>query len=185
MELRRTKIPEVFVVVPRIFRDSRGQFSETFNKRTMDSETGAAIDFIQDNRSLSLNVNTIRGLHFQTPPFAQSKLVSVQHGRIYDVAVDLRRSSPTFLHHVGVELSAEGGEQLFIPVGFAHGFCTLEPDTVVTYKVDQYYAPANEGGLHWQSRELAINWPCAAEDGHLSAKDMILRDRIDPEACFP
>src|ERR1019366_1455200 len=108
------------------------------------------------NRSHSRSIGTVRGLHYQAPPFAQAKLVSVQRGRIYDVAIDLRRGRPTFLQHVAVELTADGGEQLFIPAGFAHGFCTLEPDTVVTYKVDAYYAPEHERGLHWQTPELGI-----------------------------
>jgi dTDP-4-dehydrorhamnose 3,5-epimerase len=184
MQVNPTKISEVLVFVPRSFEDFRGLFSETYKKSAY-FEAGVGVDFLQDNRSVSLHVNTIRGLHLQTPPFAQAKLVSVQHGRVYDIAVDLRRSSPTFLQHVGVELTAERGEQLFIPAGFAHGFCTLEPNTVVTYKVDQYYAPANEAGFHWQTPELAIDWPCRPEEGHLSAKDAVLPDRIDPAACFP
>jgi dTDP-4-dehydrorhamnose 3,5-epimerase len=178
-----TIISDILIICPNIFGDSRGSFSETYKKSAF-QDIGVNIDFIQDNRSISVHVNTIRGLHFQVPPFAQSKHVSVQHGRIFDVAVDLRRSSPTFLQHVAVELTAEGGEQLFIPVGFAHGFCTLEPNTVVTYKVDQYYAPAHEVGLHWRTHELGIEWPCGAEEGHLSPKDALLPNKIDPAACF-
>jgi dTDP-4-dehydrorhamnose 3,5-epimerase len=184
MQVDALKIPEVLLIVPRAFGDNRGRFSETYKKSAY-VEAGVAVDFVQDNRSLSLGVGTIRGLHFQTPPFAQSKLVSVQAGRVYDVAVDLRRGSATFGQYVSAELSAEKGEQLFIPIGFAHGFCTLEPNTVVTYKVDQYYAPANEAGFHWLTQELAIDWPCRPEDGVLSAKDAILPDRIDPAVCFP
>jgi dTDP-4-dehydrorhamnose 3,5-epimerase len=183
MALDISEISGIEFVQPRMFGDDRGVFSETYVK-TRYAELGITADFIQDNRSVSVNVNTIRGLHFQIPPFAQAKLVSVQHGRILDVAVDLRRSSPTFLQHVAVELTAKKGEQLFIPAGFAHGFCTLEPDTVVTYKVDQYYAPAHEGGLHWRTAELGIAWPCEAEQGYLSPKDAILPDKIDHAACF-
>jgi len=184
MHLVATKFPEVFIIVPRLFADGRGAFSETYNKASFD-KIADGLDFIQDNRSHSVSVGTVRGLHYQTPPFAQVKLVSVQRGRIFDVAVDLRRSSPTFLQHVAVELTADGGEQLFIPAGFAHGFCTLEPDTVVTYKVDAYYAPAHEGGLHWRTPELGIDWPCGPDDGILSPKDAVLPDHIDPETCFP
>jgi dTDP-4-dehydrorhamnose 3,5-epimerase len=184
MKVLPTIIPEVLKVYPSIFKDARGNFSETY-KKSFFASVGVAVDFVQDNRSVSLPAWTIRGLHLQLPPHAQAKLVSVQHGRIFDVAVDLRRSSPTFLQHVAVELTADGGEQLFIPAGFAHGFCTLEPDTVVTYKVDAYYAPAHEGGLHWRTPELGIDWPCGPDDGILSPKDAVLPDHIDPAACFP
>jgi dTDP-4-dehydrorhamnose 3,5-epimerase len=172
------------ILKPRLFGDERGFFSETYNKLAFE-KAGIDAEFIQDNRSHSRPVNTIRGLHFQIPPHAQAKLVSVQRGRIFDVAIDLRRSSPTFKQHVSIELTAGGGEQFFIPAGFAHGFCTLEPDTVVTYKVDAYYAPKHEGGLHWRTPELGIAWPCGAEDGILSPKDAVLPDHVDTEACFP
>jgi dTDP-4-dehydrorhamnose 3,5-epimerase len=184
MKVIETKIPGLILITPRLFNDDRGSFSETYNRSSFE-KIGIGANFIQDNRSHSRPVGTIRGLHFQTPPFAQAKLVSVQRGRIFDVAIDLRRSSPTFLQHVSVELTADGGEQFFIPAGFAHGFCTLEPDTVVTYKVDAYYAPAHEGGLHWQTPELGIDWPCRADAGILSPKDAVLPNRIDPETCFP
>jgi dTDP-4-dehydrorhamnose 3,5-epimerase len=183
MRLSIEQIPDVKVFAQRLFRDDRGVFSETYNKKSFDALTGG-IDFIQDNRSLSVKQFTVRGLHFQTPPFAQSKLVFVQKGRVLDVAIDLRRSSPTFGHHVAVELTADGGEQIFVPVGFAHGFCTLEPDTIVTYKVDNYYAPGHEGGLHWRTPELEIAWPCAAEEGSLSPKDLVLPDRVEASFCF-
>jgi dTDP-4-dehydrorhamnose 3,5-epimerase len=179
-----TSISGVILLIPNSFSDNRGSFSETYSKSKFET-VGIDLRFIQDNRSQSISAGTIRGLHFQTQPFAQSKLVSVQRGRVFDVAVDLRRSSSTFLQHVAVELTADGGEQLFIPAGFAHGFCTLEPDTVVTYKVDAYYAPAHEAGFHWLTPALNIEWPCRAEDGILSPKDAVLPDRIDPEACFP
>lgn len=184
MKVIETKLPGLILITPRLFNDDRGSFSETYNKAAFE-KVGISADFIQDNRSHSRPVGTVRGLHFQTPPYAQAKLVSVQRGRIFDVAIDLRRSSPTFLQHVAAELTADGGEQLFIPAGFAHGFCTMEPDTVVTYKVDAYYAPAHEGGLHWRTRELGIDWPCSADDGILSPKDAMLPDHIDSEACFP
>ena len=177
-------IPDVILIQPKLMFDERGSFSETFSVRNF-AEIGIDVSFVQDNRSLSRNVGTIRGLHYQMPPYAQAKLVSVQCGRIYDVAVDLRRSSSTFGMHVAAELSAENGEQIFIPAGFAHGFCTLEPDTIVTYKVDRYYAPQHECGLHWQVAKLKIRWPDIANDKSVSAKDAVLPDRIDLEACFP
>jgi dTDP-4-dehydrorhamnose 3,5-epimerase len=184
MKLEKTHIAGVVLIVPRIFTDQRGTFSETYSKRAF-FEAGIEIDFVQDNRSHSIPVNTIRGLHFQSPPCAQAKLVSVQRGRIFDVAVDLRRSSPTFRQHVAVELTAERGEQLFIPAGLAHGFCTLEPNATVSYKVDEFYAPNHERGLHWRTPELDIPWPCRADEGILSPKDAILPDHIDLEDCFP
>ena len=184
MEVIQASIDGLIVLKPRLFGDDRGFFSETYNKLAF-AKAGITTDFIQDNRSNSRPVNTIRGLHFQSPPHAQAKLVSVQRGRIFDVAIDLRRSSPTFKQHVSIELTADGGEQFFIPAGFAHGFCTLEPYTVVTYKVDAYYAPKHEGGLHWRTPELDIAWPCGADEGVLSPKDAVLPDRVDPESCFP
>lgn len=184
MQVDKLRIPDVLLIIPRAFGDNRGRFSETYKKAAY-SEAGICVDFVQDNRSVSLQAGTVRGLHFQTLPFGQAKLVSVQAGRIYDVAVDLRRSSDTFGQYIAAELTAEMGEQLFIPVGFAHGFCTLEPNTVVTYKVDEYYAPGNEAGFHWQTPELKIDWPYCAGDGVLSAKDAILPNRIDPAVCFP
>jgi dTDP-4-dehydrorhamnose 3,5-epimerase len=183
MKSQKTAIPDVVLLFARCFRDDRGSFSETFKKSAM-ADIGVAIDFIQDNRSHSLRAGTIRGLHYQIPPYAQAKLVSVQWGRVYDVAVDLRRGSPTFQQHVAVELTAAGGEQLFIPAGFAHGFCTIEPDTVVTYKVDSPYAPECERGLHWRTPELAIPWPCDPDRAWLSEKDSRLPEHIDLSECF-
>jgi dTDP-4-dehydrorhamnose 3,5-epimerase len=184
MRIYPTKLPSVICVVPASFVDERGSFSQTYQEADF-AEVIGSVNFVQDNRSVSRKAFTVRGLHYQNLSYAQAKLVSVQRGRIFDVAVDLRRSSPTFLQHVAVELTADGGEQLFIPAGFAHGFCTLEPDTVVTYKVDAYYAPAHEGGLHWRTPELGIDWPCGPDDGILSPKDAVLPDHIDPETCFP
>ena len=158
-------IPDVKLFTPRRFSDNRGWFSETWGRKILD------IDFCQDNQSLSLEIGTVRGLHFQKPPFAQAKLVSVLKGRILDVAVDLRTASPTFGHHVAVELSAEDGAQLFIPHGFAHGFCTLEPTTLVMYKVDDYYAPDADAGIFWADDALSIKWPVEQHQAHLSPKD--------------
>jgi dTDP-4-dehydrorhamnose 3,5-epimerase len=163
----------VKVLTPARFVDSRGWFSESWNKQRFEN-CGVAVDFVQDNHSLSVAASTIRGLHYQRVPFAQSKLVRCIRGRIYDVAVDLRRESPTFCEWVGVELSAEKGNQLFIPAGFAHGFLTLEPDCEVAYKVDAYYAPQADGGIAWNDTRLKINWPIGNEAPVLSEKDAAL-----------
>ncbi|MDP6951657.1 MAG: dTDP-4-dehydrorhamnose 3,5-epimerase [Alphaproteobacteria bacterium] len=173
MEVEATAIPAVKLIRPRVFRDSRGCFSETYRS---DSYAQAGIDtaFVQDNLSLSPTPGTVRGLHFQLPPHAQAKLVSVASGRVLDVALDLRRGSPTFAQHVAVELSAADGEQLFVPEGFAHGFCSLAPDTRVTYKVSAFYAPDHEAGLRWDDPTLGIVWPVAAADALLSDKDLAL-----------
>lgn len=132
---------------------------------------GIKADFCQDNHSCSTKRGTLRGLHFQVPPYAQAKLVRCVSGRIYDVAVDIRPASPTFKHWVGIELSASVGSQLFIPAGYAHGFVTLEDDCEVTYKVDQYYVPEAEGGIAWNDPGLAIDWPVDVTEVLLSAKD--------------
>jgi dTDP-4-dehydrorhamnose 3,5-epimerase len=162
-------------VVPRRFEDSRGWFSESWNAGRF-ADWGITAEFCQDNHSSSRETGTLRGLHFQTAPHAQAKLVRCLKGRIFDVAVDIRRASPTWKHWVGVELSAARGNQLFIPVGFAHGFVTLEPDCEVAYKVDSYYAPDAERGIIWNDPEIAVNWPLSADtapllsdkDGHLT-----------------
>ncbi len=165
-----TAIEAVKIITPRRFGDARGWFSEVYSKKLF-GEVGIELDFVQDNHSASSTKGTIRGLHFQTPPFAQDKLIRVTRGRILDVAVDLRRSSPTFGQHVAVELSQENGRQLLVPVGFAHGFCTLEDDTEVLYKVTNYYAPAHDFGLAWDDPELGIAWPVPPDQAILSDKD--------------
>jgi dTDP-4-dehydrorhamnose 3,5-epimerase len=170
LEIEPTAIPDVRILTPKRFDDGRGFFSEVYNRRRFE-DAGLRLDFMQDNHSLSTTVGTIRGLHFQTPPFAQNKLVRVVRGRILDVAVDLRRSSPTFGQHVAVELSAENWRQLLVPVGFAHGFCTLEPDTEVLYKVTGYYSAAHDRGLAFDDPALGIEWPVAKGDAVLSDKD--------------
>lgn len=171
-------IPDVRLLTPRRFGDDRGWFTETWSRRSLD------IAFCQDNMSLSAQPGTIRGLHFQKPPHAQAKLVMVLQGAILDVAVDIRRASPTFGKHVAVELSAAAGNQLLIPRGFAHGFCTLEPGTQVMYKVDDFYAPETDAGIHWADPDLAINWPVRVDQAHLSPKDLGLPRLKDIESPF-
>ena len=171
-------IPDVRLITPRRFSDDRGWFAETWSSRTLD------VGFCQDNMSMSAKVGTIRGLHFQKPPHAQAKLVMVLQGRILDVAVDLRRSSPTFGRHVAVELDAATGRQLFIPAGFAHGFCTLEPDTLVQYKVDALYAPQVDAGIFWADDSLGIPWPVSRDGAHLSQKDADLPRLADIVSPF-
>ncbi|MER2265631.1 dTDP-4-dehydrorhamnose 3,5-epimerase [Methylobacterium oxalidis] len=170
MEVRSTAIPAVKRIVPKRFGDDRGWFSETYRVDVL-AEAGLDIAFVQDNQSFSAPKGTVRGLHFQIHPVPQAKLVRVLQGAIFDVAVDLRRSSPTYGQHVAVRLDAEGGEQLLIPHGFAHGFCTLAPDTMVAYKVDAYYSPAHDRALLWNDTALGIAWPVSDEEAILSAKD--------------
>lgn len=163
-------IEGVKIVTPKKFGDERGFFSEVYNAAAW-RKAGLDLQFVQDNHSLSREVGTIRGLHFQTAPFAQDKVVRVTRGRILDVAVDLRRSSPTFGRHVAVELSAENWRQLLAPVGFAHGFVALEPDTEVVYKVTNFYSAQNDFGLAWDDPDLGIAWPVEHDRAILSAKD--------------
>ena len=173
MDVRNLGLPGLRLLRPRRFSDARGHFSETYNERTF-SAAGIAVNFVQDNESYSAKRGTIRGLHFQLPPAAQAKLVRVLQGSVYDVAVDLRNGSPSYGRWEGVTLTAREGEQLFVPRGFAHAFCTLEPDTVVAYKVDEFYAPASDSGLIWNDPTLAIKWPVAPDEVVLSDKDLKL-----------
>jgi len=169
-----TALPEVKIVVPRRFADPRGFFSEVY-KRAAFAGIGIDCEFVQDNHSLSGPVGTIRGLHFQTPPHAQAKLVRVLRGSVFDVAVDIRSGSPDFGRVASATLSAANGHQLFIPRGFAHGFVTLEPDTEILYKVDSYYAPQNDSGILWNDPDIAIDWPLPETGPVLSDKDAKLR----------
>jgi dTDP-4-dehydrorhamnose 3,5-epimerase len=181
MQIVETEIPDVKLLTPRRFGDHRGYFAETFNKKLLEA-VGFTREFVQDNHSLSVPAGTVRGLHFQIPPFAQDKLVRVVRGAILDVAVDLRRNSPTFGKHVKARLDAETGTQILVPIGFAHGFVTLEPDTEVVYKVTNYYAPQQDRGVLWNDPDIGIDWPVSAEDAILSDKDRIqprLRDLND------
>jgi dTDP-4-dehydrorhamnose 3,5-epimerase len=165
-----TEIPEIKLIVPTKLGDERGFFSETYRADRLAS-AGVNDVFVQDNHSFSPRVGTIRGLHFQAPPYAQAKIVRVTRGAIYDVAVDIRRGSPTFGRHVGVRLSAAEWNQLYVPVGFAHGFCVIEPDTEVLYKASAYYAPESDHGLAWNDADLGIRWPVDEADARVSARD--------------
>ncbi|NEU12811.1 dTDP-4-dehydrorhamnose 3,5-epimerase [Methylobacterium sp. BTF04] len=170
MQVIGTEIPAVKRVVPKRFGDDRGWFSETYRADAL-MAGGIADTFIQDNQSFSAQAGTLRGLHFQLAPAAQAKLVRVLSGAILDVAVDLRQGSPTYGRHVAVRLDAQTAEQLYVPVGFAHGFCTLEPDTMVAYKVSAYYSAAHDRNLLWNDPDLAIAWPVDAAQAMLSDKD--------------
>lgn len=170
MEVKTTGIPGVLLLKPRYFHDARGYFVETYNARAA-HEAGLKAEFVQDNQALSLKRGTVRGLHFQVPPRAQGKLVRVLRGSIFDVAVDLRVGSPSYGRWIAATLTAQGGEQLFVPCGFAHGYCTLEDGTEVAYKVDDYYAPECEQGLAWDDSTLAINWPISGAGAVLSDRD--------------
>jgi dTDP-4-dehydrorhamnose 3,5-epimerase len=165
-----TAIPDVILLTPRRFADGRGWFAETYSTRSFAPALGDMV-FVQDNQAFSAARGTLRGLHFQRPPQAQAKLVRVLKGSIFDVAVDLRAGSPTYGRWAGVTLTAERGEQLFVPHGFAHGYCTLEPDTEVAYKVDGFYAPDSDAGLAWDDPTLAIDWPISPHEAILSDKD--------------
>ena len=182
MIVEETALAGVRIITPRKLGDERGFFSETYNRQAF-AAAGVPLEFLQDNQSLSAEPGTVRGLHFQAPPFAQGKLVRVLRGAIFDVVVDLRRSSPTFGQHLAVELSAANWRQLFIPIGFAHGFCTLERDTEVFYKVTNYYSAAHDRGLAWDDEVLGIAWPVAKAQAILSERDRrhpSLRDLATP-----
>jgi dTDP-4-dehydrorhamnose 3,5-epimerase len=182
MLIEETTLPGVLRLTPRRFGDHRGFFAETYNIDTM---AAAGIDtvFVQDNQSLSEQAGTLRGLHFQAPPHAQAKLVRCGRGALFDVAVDLRRGSPTYGHWLGETLSFENGVQLLIPAGFAHGFVTLQQETEIIYKCSDLYAPEAEGALKWDDPDLAIDWPLDGRAPVISDKDArapALRDFDSP-----
>ena len=169
MHVEATPLPGVLILTPRRFGDARGWFSESWNRRTL-AQAGLDLpEFVQDNHSLSLQAGTLRGLHFQAPPHAQGKLVRCGRGRLFDVAVDIRRGSPHFGRWFGTELSFDNARQLWIPPGFLHGFLTLEPETEVIYKCTDHYAPAADGAVRWDS--CGIDWPLAGVAPLLSDKD--------------
>ena len=173
---------EIIYIQPNIHRDHRGFFAETYSRRQY-AELGINIEFVQDNHSLSREVGTLRGLHFQAPPHAQAKLIRCGRGAIFDVAVDIRRGSPTYGQWEGYELKAENGYQLYIPLGFAHGFVTLEPDSEIVYKCADYYTPETEGVILWNDPDIGIDWPTEAEP-ILSEKDAVAPLFSDLESPF-
>ncbi len=170
MEFKKTAIEGVYIIEPRVFNDSRGYFFEAWKKKEFEQAVGA-VDFIQDNESKS-SYGVLRGLHYQKGEFSQAKLVRVIKGRVLDVAVDVRRSSPTFGQHVMVELSEDNKRQFFIPRGFAHGFLVLSDEAIFTYKVDNVYAPQAEAGIRWNDPALRIEWPIDPKDVLTSDKDL-------------
>ncbi|MDF1726199.1 MAG: dTDP-4-dehydrorhamnose 3,5-epimerase [Sulfitobacter sp.] len=178
----KTKLPGVVLLNPPRFGDARGFFSESWNRRKM-AEHGIDLDFVQDNHSVSAAVNTVRGLHYQSPPHAQAKLVRCGRGVLFDVAVDVRRGSPTFGQWVGYELSADNGLQLLIPAGFLHGFATRAPDTEIIYKCSDYYAPECDGAVRFDDPDIGIDWGLDGE-AVLSDKDRAAPLMADFETPF-
>lgn len=168
MEIQQTRLSGVSILEPKVFLDPRGFFMESYNQAKL-SELGLSYNFIQDNHSLSVEAGVLRGLHYQLNPKAQTKLVRVLRGAIYDVVVDIRKDSSTFGQWIGVILSESNKRQLLVPKGFAHGFCTLVPNTEVLYKVDEYYSPENDRGILWNDPALGIDWPVS--NPILSEKD--------------
>ena len=170
MEVIKTDIEGVLLIEPRVFGDARGYFFESFNAREFAEKTGIEVAFVQDNESMS-HYGVLRGLHYQQPPYAQSKLVRVVKGCVLDVAVDIRKGSPTFGQYIAVELSAENHRQFYMPKGIAHGFSVLSDEVIFQYKCDDYYAPQSEGAIAWDDPDLNIDWRLPAEKILLSEKD--------------
>lgn len=182
MNIIKTNIEGVLIIEPRVFGDARGYFFESYSVRDFVTASGFEVNFVQDNESLS-HYGVVRGLHFQLPPFAQSKLVRVVEGTVLDVAVDIRKGSPTFGKHIAVELSAENKRQFFIPKGFAHGFAVLSETAVFQYKCDEYYHPEAEGAIAWNDPALAIDWLVPDDKVLLSEKDKVhpqMKDFVSP-----
>ncbi len=170
MNVIQTEIPDVLILEPKVFGDARGFFFESFNQRTFEEAVGRKIEFVQDNHSKSAK-GVLRGLHYQLAPYAQAKLVRCLHGAIYDVAIDVRRNSPTFGKWVGAELSAENKRQIWIPEGFAHGFIALENGTEILYKTNNFYSKESERAIRWDDEQIAIEWPAKADI--ISEKDAV------------
>jgi len=182
LNITRTAIDGVVVIAPKRFGDDRGFFSETFSHKRL-SQAGIHIDFVQDNQSMSTLCGTVRGLHFQAPPHAQAKLVRCGRGRFFDVAVDIRKGSPTFGQWVGEELSYENGKQLFVPAGFLHGFVTREPNTEILYKCSDYYAPECDGAVRFDDPDIGVDWGLNGAPAALSDKDTnasFFKDFVSP-----
>ena len=183
LAVRPLRIPDLKLITGARVADQRGYFAETYVRRDF-AAAGLDYDFVQDNQSGSQAAGTVRGLHFQSPPFAQAKLIRVLKGRIFDACLDLRRGSPTYGQHASIELNSTSGHQLLIPQGFAHGFCTLEPDTEVLYKVTNVYAPEHDRGIYWNDPALGIAWPAMASERNVSEKDRSLPKHADLPAYF-
>jgi dTDP-4-dehydrorhamnose 3,5-epimerase len=181
--LERFDIPDVVHFEPKKFGDDRGYFSEVFRLDWFRENVGD-FEFVQENQSLSSTVGTVRGLHFQTSPFAQGKLVRCLAGGLIDAIVDIRHGSPTFGKWVAVELTADRGNQLWVPPGFAHGFCTTQPDTILCYKVTAYYSAENDKGIAWNDPAVGIDWPSVASADIMSAKDKVQPMLADIPAYF-
>jgi len=179
----KTTIPEVLIIEPTVHGDDRGYFVETFRADKLEEFLGYKINFCQDNESKSSR-GVLRGLHYQLPPAAQTKLVRVIQGSVLDVAVDIRKDSPTFGQHVAVELTAQNKKQMLIPRGFAHGFVVLEDDTVFAYKVDNYYSPENDRGIAFDDEALSIDWLVPHSELNLSAKDKVQPKLSDTQDIF-
>lgn len=181
MQIIETEIPDLKILVPRRIVDARGYFSETYSERLLRS-AGIDVAFVQDNESLSVEKGVVRGLHFQIAPAGQAKLIRVVSGAILDVAVDIRRGSPTFGQHMSLELNETDGRQIFIPAGFAHGFTTLQTNTLISYKVSAYYSPIHDRGIRWNDPAMKIDWGIDAQSAILSERDRrhpLLADAVD------
>ena len=186
MEVIKTAIEGVFIIEPRVFGDARGYFFESFNAREFAEKTGVHVNFVQDNESMS-HYGVLRGLHFQQPPCTQAKLVRVVKGSVLDVAVDIRKNSPTYGQYVSIELTGENHLQFFVPKGFAHGFSVLSDEVIFQYKCDEFYAPQSEGALAWDDPDLAIDWRLPSDKVLLSEKDRHhpnFRDFVTPFDSF-
>jgi len=182
MQIETTPLPGLLILTPQRFGDARGFFSESWNRQRMEA-AGIDLDFVQDNHSLSAAVNTVRGLHFQAPPHAQDKLVRCGRGALFDVAVDIRKGSPTYGRWFGTELSAENGRQLLVPKGFLHGFATRAPETEICYKCTDYYAPDCDGAVRFDDAKIGIDWGLTG-DPVLSGKDAAAQGFADFDSPF-
>lgn len=183
IEVVKTEIPGVLIIEPKVFGDDRGYFMESFNAREFTEKTGIDITFVQDNESKS-RFGVLRGLHFQLPPYTQSKLVRVVRGKVLDVAVDIRKGSPTYGKYVTCEMTEENKRQFFVPKGFAHGFCVLSEEAIFQYKCDDFYHPEAEGAIAWNDPDISIKWPVEAEKVILSEKDKHHPNLKDFESPF-
>lgn len=183
MKIEQTPLPDLLILTPQRFGDNRGFFSESWNRNKF-AKHGLEFDFVQDNHSLSEKTGTLRGLHYQTPPHAQDKLVRCGRGRLFDVAVDIRKGSPAYGRWFGVELSFDNGKQLLVPKGFLHGFISLEPDTEIVYKCTDFYAPECDAAIRWDDPSIGIDWPLGNSQPALSDKDINAPHLADIDSPF-